>query len=60
MKKNNDLMICGSNQEFYPPFLINQIYIYKNIRVDIYILRLEIQMNIDYNINGESPENLNN
>lgn len=55
-------MICGSNQEFYPPFLINQIYIYiyKNIRVDIYILRLEIQMNIDYNINGESPENLNN
>lgn len=21
-------MICGSNQEFYPPFLINQIYIY--------------------------------
>lgn len=53
-------MISGSNQEFYPPFLINQIYIYKNIRVDIYILRLEIQMNIDYNINGESPENLNN
>lgn len=53
-------MMCGSNQEFYPPFLINQIYIYINIRVDIYILRLEIQMNIDYNINGESPENLNN
>lgn len=53
-------MICGSNQEFNPPFLINQIYIYKNIREDIYILRLEIQMNIEFNINGESPENLNN
>lgn len=38
----------------------SDIYIYKNIRVDIYILRLEIQMNIDYNFNGESPENLNN
>lgn len=38
----------------------SDIYIYENIRVDIYILRLEIQMNIDYNINGESPENLNN
>lgn len=38
----------------------SDIYTYKNIRVDIYILRLEIQMNIDYNINGESPENLNN
>lgn len=38
----------------------SDIHIYKNIRVDIYILRLEIQMNIDYNINGESPENLNN
>lgn len=38
----------------------SDIYIYINIRVDIYILRLEIQMNIDYNINGESPENLNN
>lgn len=38
----------------------SDIYIYINNRVDIYILRLEIQMNIDYNINGESPENLNN
>lgn len=46
-------MICGSNQEFNPPFLINQILIHQSIYEDIYIFKSEIQRNNDNSIKEE-------